>query len=201
MVTAGASTTKTMTARDFDGWVFEAENTDTDYELIAGEIKAMVSNQYASQIAMIIGSYITMFVLQNNLGYISGADGGYRVGDERYMPDVGFISKERQPQPNRDAYNPLAPDLAVEVVSPSDDLRLLSFKISNYVASGTVVWVVYPDVREVHIHTQQGAVMLGEDDSITGGDVLPDFSLAVKAIFPDETPANKGDDKNTPKAE
>ncbi|MEJ5197516.1 MAG: SdrD B-like domain-containing protein, partial [Anaerolineae bacterium] len=49
---------------------------------------------------------------------VTGADGGYRVGDERYIPDVAFVSQSRQPAPSRDAYNAIAPDLAVEVLSP-----------------------------------------------------------------------------------
>ncbi len=74
-------------------------------------------------------------------GHITGADGGYIVKGERYIPDIGFISVERQPESSHDTYNPVHPDLAVEVVSPTDGERNLAIKIANYVAAGTVVWL------------------------------------------------------------
>ena len=172
-----------MTVEAFDQWV---ATQDSDYEYIGGEPVSVVSNNYASQIGMLIGSFITLFVTQHRLGWVTGADGGYIVDDERYIPDVGFIGVSRQPQPNRDAYNPRHPDLAVEVVSPTDDIKQLMIKVSHYLAAGTVVWVVYPDEREVHVYRSgQGARIFNEDDTLTT-DRLPDFKLPVANIFPAE---------------
>lgn len=169
-----------MTVDDFDRWVIAQSH---DYEFIAGEAFQVVSNNYSSQIAMLIGAYMTLFVRQNTLGWVTGADGGYRVMDERYIPDVGFVSQLRQDAPNEDAYNPMAPDLAVEVVSPTDDPRKLLVKVSNYVAANTEVWVVYPDDEIVHVHLPGQAVhVFDKADTITS-EQLPGFELAVAAIF------------------
>lgn len=104
--------------------------------------------------------------------------------DERYIPDVGFIRKSTQPEPCHEAYNPNPPELAVEVVSPSDNERKLLVKLSNYLAAGAVVWMVYADTREVHIHQPgESVVILGTDGTLTT-DILPGFTLAVQDIFP-----------------
>jgi Uma2 family endonuclease len=168
---------------EFDQW---SQTQDDDYEYIGGEAVSVVSNNYASQVAMLIGTFITVFVSQRNLGWVTGADGGYVVNGERYIPDVGYISRSKQPQPNRDAYNPTPPELAVEVVSPTDNRRTLMIKVSHYLAVGTEAWVVYPDEREVQIYQPgEGATVLGVDDTLTTA-LLPGFSLPVGDIFPAE---------------
>ena len=178
-------TPQTMTVTDFDTWVTAQTG---DYEYVAGEVLTVVSNNYASQIAMLVGAFITLFARQHNLGYVTGSDGGYQVNGERYIPDVGYISKERQPQPSHDAYNPNPPDLAVEVVSPTDSERNLLIKVSNYLAVGTDVWIVYPQEREVHVHQSgQGVTILSEQDTLTTETLLPGFSLPVKDIFPSQS--------------
>ena len=178
---------QTMSVDEFDRQISELSG---DYEYVAGEMLAVVSNNYCSQIAMLIGAFITLFVKQNDLGYVTGADGGYRVNGERYMPDVGFISKGKQPEPSREAYNPQPPELAVEVVSPTDREKKLLVKVSNYTAVGTVVWIVYPEEKEVHIHRPgQGAQIVAHDGTLTT-DLLPGFELPVKDIFPAEEKEN-----------
>ena len=69
------------------------------------------------------------------------------------------------------------------MVSPSDNLRLLSVKISNYVAAGTTVWVIYPEDKQVVTHIpQRGAQILTANDHLTF-DGLPGFKLRVGDIF------------------
>lgn len=119
---------------------FIAEQSDKDYELIGGEIVEVVSHSFSSYIAARLLIKIGMFVEANQSGYVTGADGGYIVGDERYLPDVGFISGKRLSQPPHETYISLAPDLAVEVKSPTDREMLMTIKVSNYLAAGTVVW-------------------------------------------------------------
>ncbi|MEO1291039.1 MAG: Uma2 family endonuclease, partial [Chloroflexota bacterium] len=112
------------------------------------------------------------------------ADGGYQVKDERYIPDVGFISKDRMSILEDSAYISKAPDLAVEVVSPTDSQRLLTVKIGNYLAAGTTVWVVYPDDEAIDIYTpNQSVKRLEKTDTLEGGVILPEFSLKLTKIF------------------
>ena len=79
----------------------------------------------------------------------------------------------------------MVPDLVVEVASPSDSRRELNDKAQMWLRHGVrVVWVVQPDTRTVDVHPADGPVVtLGDDDSLGGGDVLPGFSCAVRAVF------------------
>jgi Uma2 family endonuclease len=117
---------------------------------------------------------------------VSGADGGYRVAGERYRPEVAFSSKTRQPEASHEVYNPNAPDLAVEVLSPSDKPDDMRIKIANYLAAGTLLWVVEPETKTVEIYTPgQKARRIRVTETLDGGAVLPGFTLVVKDIFPE----------------
>jgi Uma2 family endonuclease len=176
-----------VTAKDFDEWALLPENVEENYEFISGEIVAVVSNSYDSQVAALILVQILVYVRKKSLGWVTGADGGYQVGEERYIPDVGFLSVKRQPEPPRESYISMAPDLAVEVVSPTDSALNLRVKVANYLLAGSNVWMVDPDAKTVEVY-QPGktALILGADDTIPGGDALPGFSLPVTDIFPAE---------------
>lgn len=170
---------------EFERFAAQPDNSERRLELIAGEVVEMVSNNYASQIAGRFTAFAGTFIIQHDLGYFTSADGGYRVFGEDYIPDFGFISNKRQPEPSRDTYNLLAPDFALEVVSPTDSERKLTTKVSNYLAAGTVVLVVYPDDKEAAVHAPGKPVQtLTIDDTFDGGDVLPGFKLPVRDMFP-----------------
>jgi Uma2 family endonuclease len=173
-----------LTAQEFDRFVHLPENADQAFELIAGEIVEMVSNNYSSELGMLIGSLLNVFVRQNKLGRVTGADGGYIISGERYIPDVAFITFARQPEACHEAYNPNPPDLAVEVLSPSDNLNKLRVKISNYLAAGTIVWLVLPEDRVIEVHAPgQPVKILGLKDTVDGGLLLPGFTLDLRDIF------------------
>jgi Uma2 family endonuclease len=177
-----------VTIVEFDHFITQPENEGRDFELIGGKIFDIVSTHYCSVIAGNIAFFVMQHLCENKVeGYLTGADRGYVVSGERYMPDVGYISKARQPKPPRDAYIPLAPDFAVEVVSPSDSEKKLTTKVSNYLAAGTVVLVVYPDDKEAAVHAAGKPVQtLTIDDDFDGGEVLPGFKLAVRDMFPED---------------
>ncbi len=173
-----------LSVAEFDNWVLSPQNIEQNYEYIRGEVVEVVSNSKSSKIGILIGSYITLHVVKNNLGHTTGADGGYQVQGERYIPDVGFISYNRLPEMEDSAYISIPPDLVVEVVSPTDSQRLLTVKIANYLSAGTVVWVVYPDEAALDVYVPNEAVTrLDKTDTLTGGDVLPDFELSLDKIF------------------
>src|SRR4051812_17557120 len=106
-----------MTAEEFEAFALQPANVNKRLELIAGEIVEVVSNQEASWLALRIGHFISSYLDQHPIGFATGADGGYHVGDDRCIPDVGYISKSRQPKRSKETYNPLPPELAVEVIS------------------------------------------------------------------------------------
>lgn len=174
-----------MTVEEYEEFIWLPENVDRDFEFIAGRAVDILTSPYASSIAAKFGMYIMGFVKEQKLGHVTGAAGAYRVSGEYYMPDVGYISYERVAKSDSDKwYCPLAPNLAVEVVSSSVETRNILIKVSNYLAAGTVVWVVFPDEVEVSIHIPgQAARVISADGEIDGGDVLPGFKLALKNIF------------------
>lgn len=176
--------TQKMTVSNFDRWVYLPENIEEDFEYIRGEIVPVVSNSKSSKLGLLIGSYITVHVEANDLGHTTGADGGYQVQRERYIPDVGYISKARMPVLENASYISIAPDLAVEVVSPTDSQRLLTVKIGNYLSAGTTVWVVYPDEEALDIYAPNQAVnRLEKDATLEDSSILPGFKLPLKKIF------------------
>lgn len=184
---------RTMTAAEFDMWVMRPENVEKAYELINGEViekgeregeGPMVSNQDSSRTGATILIHLGIYLLENEMGRVTGEQGGYLVNGQHYIPDVGYMSYGRQPIDNYDAYNPLAPDLAVEVLTPTDDPLTFSTKIVNYLLAGTVVWAVNPVQRIVNVYAPgQGVVLLAEGDTLTGGDLLPGFALPLANIF------------------
>ena len=133
-----------LTVEAFEQFVLLPENRNWLFEYIAGSVVEVVSNNYSSKIAANILAEMRMFIKGKNLGDVTGADGGYRVSGERYMPDVGFISRQSQQEPSHHAWNPLPPDLAVEVLSPTDNEKVMAIKVGNYLAAKTIVWLVSP---------------------------------------------------------
>src|SRR5271157_2332359 len=88
------------------------ENAHKRLEFIGGEIVEVVSNNFASQIGARVLMKVGLHVEALDLGYVTGADGGYKVSGEDYIPDVGFISKAKQPKRSHDTWNLQPPDLA-----------------------------------------------------------------------------------------
>ncbi|MBZ0295054.1 MAG: Uma2 family endonuclease, partial [Anaerolineae bacterium] len=145
--------TRPVTIEEFDEFIRQPEHVSRDFELIAGEIvEKMVSKPKASMIAVRIVSLIGTHIQPQKLGRVTGADGGYQVGADRYIPDAAYISKARQPNIPDEAYNPLPPDLAVEVLSPSNTSDEMRIKIANYLAAGSVVWVVDGDRQRIEVY-------------------------------------------------
>lgn len=128
-------------------------------------------------------------IIPRNLGIVSTPDAGYRMGGQNYLqPDVAFISKERAGGLEGVEF-PTAPDLAVEVVSPSESGHTIANKARLYLQSGTtVVWAVYPIEKAIHEYRlgESGSLsikLFGLNDSLTAADVLPAFSVSVREIF------------------
>lgn len=179
---------KRYTVEEFDEFVELPENDDKILEFIAGEVYEVPSNPYVSAIAIKIATLITIYLTENNLGYITGADGGYKIGGERFAPDVAFISYAKQEELTKKGYNDGPPDLAVEVISnPSSAQELVQLrrKITSYLAAGVAVWIVDYKAKTVEIHQiGEQTKVIDENGTVDAGDVLPGFKMAVKDIFP-----------------
>lgn len=129
------------------------------------------------------------------LGEVFGDGIPYRIGAHRVrVPDASFIRAERVsgPPPRKGGW-PMAPDLAVEVLSPSDTHAVVRRKLADYFGAGTrLVWLVDPDERGVEVHAPGAApIWIGEAGTLDGGDVLPGFTLPVAAVFAGVPPAGR----------
>ncbi len=178
---------KTYSAAEFWEFVNRPENQNRLFERRYGEIiEATPSNTYSSGIGIAVASPLYLYVKAHDLGFVSGEAGGFDITEDiTYIPDVAFVSKARQVEPPRKTLNPIAPDLAVEVISPTNSASEIQRKVLDYLAAGTLlVWIVYPETRTVVVHTSAGARTLTEADTLDGGDVLPGFTLPVRDIFP-----------------
>ena len=100
-------------------------------------------------------------------------------------PDVSVVSKERILSTDEDGYFERAPELAMEVVSPSDSAQDLEVKVQRYLRYGAKqVWIVYPKAKRVHVYRAEGAPqILEESETLEGADVLPGFSVKVADLF------------------
>lgn len=185
-------TQKTMTGKEFENWVEQQNNEDDIFEFIGGEIFQMPSNSFSSMIATRIIIRIGIYLLQNNIGYLTTEAGGYKIGDERYVPDVAFVSYTKQKQPDKKGYNDVIPALAIEVVSDTMNKRewnALVRKITGYLNAGVIVWIVDPEEKTIEVYEQGKPVtILSITDTLTSPALLPNFSLPLKDIF--VTPEN-----------
>ncbi len=176
---------KLYTIDDLDGL---SDEDGTKYEIYDGDLTIMPPSQRnATELAVEIASLIRNFIRGKGLGYVAGADGGYiltRKPDTIVSPDASFISKERAGERGAKGYYPVAPDLAVEVISPTDRAADIRRKIDLYLYHGTrLVWVVYPNTRTIEAHTSDGSRNLTAGDMLEGGGILVGFSVAVRDVF------------------
>ncbi len=173
-----------VSVHEFEIIADSPDNRDRRLEYIAGRLIDVTSNDISSEIAMILARHLGNFVYPNALGRIRGADGGYIVGNERYIPDVSYISRLRLPKPANAGWVPIPPDLAVEVVSPTDNPRDIRIKVANYIAAGTTVWLIDPIEKRIEVYApEQSVITLTVTDTLNGGVVLPGFSLEIQRIF------------------
>jgi len=178
--------TKLVTAEE----LAEMPDDGYRYDLIAGElIKQMPANFEHGWLAAQIAWILLNFVKPRRLGLVLGAETGFKLAvnpDHVLGPDVAFVRADRVPaQRERRRFLQLAPDLAVEVISPSDSARLVTDKVMDYLDHGVpLVWVVDPVRRTITIwNSDRTARLLREGEELDGGEVLPDFRVAVAAIF------------------
>lgn len=139
----------------------------------------------AARLAWRLGQYVEA----NGLGEIAIAEAGFLIAhnpDTVLVPDVGFISTERAASANdNEIYWPFAPNLAVEVVSPSDRPGEVKEKVHTWLDTGTrMVIIIDPRKQLVTVYrTLTDVAVLTVNDELTGGDVVPGWAMPVSALF------------------
>jgi Uma2 family endonuclease len=127
-------------------------------------------------------------VKADDLGVVYAAETGFllaRDPDTVRAPDVAFVTTERLPEPEPTGFAELAPDLAVEVLSPDDRPGEVLAKVGDWLAAGTrLVWIVDPVRRQVRVYRSDGSQStIAGSDLLDGEDVVPGFSFPADAIF------------------
>ena len=158
-------------------------------ELIRGEWRPMCPPGLEhGEIALTTGTVLRAWVKPRGLGVVF-VESGFTLGrepDTVVGPDVAFLRAERLPPSDQYArFGPAAPDLAVEIVSPSDSAADVEEKVRLYLDAGTsLLWVVEPRRRTVTVYApDRPPRVLAEGDTLDGGDVLPGFSCKVSDLF------------------
>jgi len=165
-------------------------------ELVDGTLVEKTIGLYESVLAIILARLLSEFVSTRKLGIVAGADGLFRVlpGQIR-IPDVSFTSWDRLPPDYQGhAAADLSPDLAVEILSPSNTAREMARKRVDLFSGGTrLMWVIDPPSRTVAVYTdaESNPVVLNEDQSVDGGVVLPGFSFSICQLFAEAQQPNK----------
>ncbi len=159
-------------------------------ELVRGEFVAMSPAGFIhGRIALKIGTYINMFVINNQLGEAYAAETGFiltRDPDTVRAPDVAFVTAERVAQHTVvQGFFQGAPDLAVEVISPTETINDIEDKLIDYLEAGTrLVWLIYPRTKTITVYRSLTNIeTLTVADVLSGDEVLPGFTISVAEIF------------------
>ena len=159
-------------------------------ELVRGEFIPMSpAGFFHGRIALRIGTFLNIYIMQHDIGEAYAAETGFILSknpDTVRAPDVSFVTYERiRKQSKASGFFDGAPDLAVEVISPSETAVEIETKIIEYLEAGTqLVWIVYPQTETVTVHQAPNLVQkLNVDETLSGVPLLPDFSIPVRDIF------------------
>jgi len=158
-------------------------------ELVQGELIMMSPAGFEhGRIVARITAPLTDFVEDRSLGIVTGAETGFlieRDPDTVRAPDVGFVRAERVPPTPKTGFFEGPPDLAVEVLSPSDAASDVLAKVHDWLSAGCqAVWVLDPATRTAVVHRMENrSVVSNTTDVLTDEDLLPHFRLAVERVF------------------
>jgi len=178
-------TTHLMTAED----LLAMPDDGFRYELVDGELVQMSPTGFlhlhtTGLLIALLGGHVR----ERGLGVVGG-EGGFifrRDPDKVYAPDVVFVSTHRLPPKEAwTSFLNIAPELAVEVLSPSDSASYINDKVMTYLDAGVrLVWVVDPRRHTVTVYqADRTARVLVDGDALEGADVLPKFRLPLVDLF------------------
>lgn len=177
--------TQPMTVTEFRRFLQQPENEGRRFELISGEIVEKMPTQLHALIASFLVFMLSLYFRDNPIGWVFTELRVNLPNDalDDTIPDISVVLKEGR---TLDLNSPLTfmPDLAIEIKSPTDSLTKLRKKAIYYLENGTkVVWLVDAQRQKVEIYTLDDTEILASDDTLTGGDLMPDFKLPVRDIW------------------
>ena len=161
------------------------ENDFEGYEYIKGELvpmaaAAIVHGEIGSNVHFLLASHVR----ENKLGRLYIAETTFQLADRVVKPDIAFVSTERLSEDKLKGFS-VAPDLAIEIVSPTDKHYDVTEKALAYLKSGTrLVWVIEPIMKTVMVYrSEMDVTLLNFEDTLTGEDVVEGFTCPVAQLF------------------
>jgi Uma2 family endonuclease len=158
------------------------------YELIDGVLVEKAMGTPEALVEMMLAYLMMQHVEEHDLGIVLGASGMLRIlPNQVRIPDVSFISWDRLPEGKLppEPIARLAPDLAVEVLSPSNTKKEMERKLRDYFEAGVrLAWLIDPASQTAEVYTSPTEVRrVGKNQALDGEDVLPGFRLPLKQLF------------------
>ena len=156
---------------------------DVRYELVEGELVNVSPGMFRhNQIRDIIFFQLKLFLQERKLGTVVAEQSFHLFGNTIRVPDVAFVRAGRELP--LDKLPEGAPDLAIEVISPTNTPREMDQRVSDFFAAGCRrVWLVYPEHGEVYIHGLAGVTRRRGDEVLEDSELLPGFSVKVSSLF------------------
>jgi Uma2 family endonuclease len=134
-----------------------------------------------------LGGWLERYVSERGLGYVTVASGYLleREPDTVRGPDIAFVARSRYGDTPPEKWPDFAPDLAIEVLSPTDRAGRMVEKVAQLFAAGArQVWLIDPEDRTAIVYTAAGeARVLRETDELAGNDIVPGFGFTLRALF------------------
>jgi len=175
------------TVEEFEQSYLSPENSNHLFELINGKVHEKLPTQRHGLIVLNIGFALTSYAKQHKNGRPGTEVRHQRPQDTRNsrLPDLSFTCS-RNAVIEQGSVSGM-PDLAIEIKSPDDTIKEMRDTATYYLANGSrLVWLVYPNYRLIEVYRPDADVeILGEEDTLTGGDLLPGFELSVREVFAD----------------
>lgn len=174
----------TLTVKDLEA--LQTQYPDYRMELVNGEIIVMSPSGYESdEVATEVAAQLRNWVRPRKLGRVTGSSAGFILpNSDTRAPDVSFVQAERLRRSPR-SFAELAPDLTVEVKSPTDSITKLRNKIDQFLELGTRVGIlINPEKEWVEIRRSgEDPITLRNGDIITVPDLLPGWEVKVEDLW------------------
>ena len=186
---ASTTTTKRWTAEEFFDWVHRPENRGRHFELERGEVIEMPPpGERHGYVSGNVGRILGNYTFERGCGYVCTNDTGVVLEtdpDTVRGIDVTLYDELRRYDQLAPKYSSHLPKLAIEVLSPVDRPGRMTRRVSQFLRKGMLlVWLVDPESRDVTVYRPgEEPYVLGEQDEITGENVLPDFRCPVADFF------------------
>lgn len=166
---------------------------ENSYELVHGDLFMMTPASPLHGIyALRLGAALLSYVEENQLGVVVSAEPGFILQQEPDLtvraPDIAFVRNDHIPSKDqRSGFWAVAPDLVVEIISPSESAESIQEKVQDYLTAGTsLIWLVYPRLRSVVEYRSPTQIrQYNTEETLDGADIIPGFQLPLQSFFRD----------------